>query len=104
MLLARFQATNMSGGKITVNGKDVKTQFGEVRRDLGYCPQYNGFVDSMTGREMLVMFAKLRSLPADCIKRVVDELIEQLDLTKHADRFSGTYSGGNKRKLSTALA
>ena len=98
------KATNMSAGNITVNGKDVKSQFGDVRRDLGYCPQYNGFVDSMTGREMLVMFARLRSLPDDCIKTVVDELIDQLDLVKHADRFSGTYSGGNKRKLSTALA
>ena len=98
------KATNMSAGQISVNGKDVRSNFGEVRRDLGYCPQYNGFVDSMTGREMLHMFASLRSLPRTCIDEVVQELIEQLDLTKHADRYAGTYSGGNKRKLSTALA
>jgi len=98
------KATNMSAGQISVNGKDVRRNFGAVRQDLGYCPQYNGFVDSMTGREMLHMFASLRALPKSCIDDVVQELIEQLDLTKHADRYSGTYSGGNKRKLSTALA
>lgn len=50
------------------------------------------------------MFGRLRGIPEQNLPGAVEELIEQLDLTNHANRLSGTYSGGNKRKLSTALA
>ena len=46
----------------------------------------------MTGRELLVMFANLRSIPTASIPTVVDEFIEQLNLTDHADRLAGTFA------------
>jgi len=50
------------------------------------------------------MFGRLRGVPETQLPVVVTELIALLDLKKHADRMCGTYSGGNKRKLSTAIA
>ncbi len=96
--------TPMTSGYVTINGLDLSKDMAAVRRLIGYCPQYNGLVDLMTGREMLEFFARLRGVPEDAVKGTAERLIEEFDLTKHADRGCGTYSGGNKRKLSTALA
>jgi len=94
----------MSQGEITVDKLDLRTNLRVIRQQIGYCPQYNGLVNTLTGREMLYMFGRLRGIPEHNLQGAVEELIEQLDLSTHADRLSGTYSGGNKRKLSTALA
>ena len=50
------------------------------------------------------MFGRLRGIPDEQLPPVVDELVELMDLKNHAGRMCGTYSGGNKRKLSTAIA
>ena len=58
----------------------------------------------MTGRETLTMFARLRGVPSSNVSGLVNELLEQLTLTPHADKVTKAYSGGNKRKLSLGLA
>ena len=58
----------------------------------------------MTARETLTMFARLKNLPERAIPRVVRSLLEKVTLTPYADRVCGSYSGGNKRKLSLAIA
>ena len=61
-------------------------------------------IDLMTGRETLKMFARLRGIHPSRVDSVVDELINRLTLTPHADKISESYSGGNKRKLSLGIA
>jgi ABC-type multidrug transport system ATPase subunit len=58
----------------------------------------------MTGRETLTMFARLRGVQKDQIEVVVQNLMDRLTLTPHADKVSEAYSGGNKRKLSLGIA
>ena len=58
----------------------------------------------MTGRELLTFFAGLKGLQRNSIPANVDRLIRLLNLVKHADKPCKTYSGGNKRKLSVAVA
>ena len=58
----------------------------------------------MTGRETLTMFARLRGVPPEQVSTLVDDLLERLTLTPHADKITKAYSGGNKRKLSLGLA
>ena len=58
----------------------------------------------MTGRELLTMFARLKNLDEAALPGLVQSLIEQVTLTPFADRVCGAYSGGNKRKLSLAIA
>jgi len=96
--------TGISGGKITLDGFSVRTQLKAVRQRLGYCPQYDGLIETLTGRELLTLFARLRGIKEEHIGTAVSDAIQHLNLNAHADRLSGTYSGGNKRKLSTAIA
>jgi ABC-type Na+ transport system ATPase subunit NatA len=58
----------------------------------------------MTGREHLLMFGRLRGIQSNELPVIVDNLLERLGLVEIQHRQAGTYSGGNKRKLSTAIA
>ena len=53
---------------------------------------------------MLVLFARLRGIPWSAVDSEVESLIEMTDLQNHAYKCTETYSGGNRRKLSLALA
>jgi len=75
-----------------------------ARKLMGYCPQFNGLQPNFTAREHIEFYASIRGMPAEMIPAVTNELLERMDLMKYADRQAGTYSGGNKRKLSVALA
>ncbi|CAC5380658.1 ABCA3 [Mytilus coruscus] len=94
----------MSSGNAYLDGISVTENITEVRQRLGYCPQYDALIDQMTGRETLYMFARLRGVQENVIPEVVGGLITSLLLQKHADKLVKAYSGGNKRKLSTAIA
>ena len=58
----------------------------------------------MTARETLWFYGRIRGIKPESLLRKVDKLIKQVGLTNFADRTSGTYSGGNKRKLSLAIS
>ena len=94
----------MSGGTAYIKGLDISKNIKKAQQMMGYCPQFDALIDQMTGRETLRMFARLRGLKAECIEQCIDELITLLDLTPHANKMTRAYSGGNKRKLSTAIA
>ena len=75
-----------------------------MRRRLGYCPQQDPLLELMTGRETLLMFARLKNLPEARIGALVAAMLRQTSLLPYADVVAGAYSGGNKRKLSLAIA
>jgi ATP-binding cassette subfamily A (ABC1) protein 3 len=58
----------------------------------------------MTARETLTMYAKIHGLPGHEIPSLVDNMLQMIGLGKFADKQCGPYSGGNKRKLSLAIA
>ena len=93
-----------SSGTATISGFGIKTNLREVQQRIGYCPQFDALLERLTGVELLTMFARLRGVPEGMIPQLVQAEIKRLDLTKYAKKRSGTYSGGNKRKLSTAIA
>jgi len=94
-----------TSGTATVNGFDILTHMQDVRKEVGYCPQFDPLLDLMTAREHLTMYARLRGMTdAQQIHDKVSLLLEQLTLTMYADKPAGGYSGGNKRKLSLGLA
>ncbi|XP_036624096.1 retinal-specific phospholipid-transporting ATPase ABCA4 [Trichosurus vulpecula] len=94
----------VTSGDATVAGKSILTQISEVHQNMGYCPQFDAIDDLLTGREHLYLYARLRGVPTDDIKRVANWCIQSLGLSPYADNVVGSYSGGNKRKLSTAIA
>ncbi|KAI4590742.1 hypothetical protein MJG53_001791 [Ovis ammon polii x Ovis aries] len=96
--------TPVTSGDATVAGKSILTNISEVHQSMGYCPQFDAIDDLLTGREHLYLYARLRGVPAEEIERVTNWSIQSLGLSLYADCLAGTYSGGNKRKLSTAIA
>lgn len=94
----------MSNGDIFINGISVSKNKHAAQRQLGYCPQFDAVLEKLTAREFLTLFCRLRGRPEACIRSEVQELMDKLLLSRYADRRIETYSGGNKRKLSTAAA
>ncbi|KAM9790018.1 retinal-specific phospholipid-transporting ATPase ABCA4-like [Neosynchiropus ocellatus] len=96
--------TDVSGGEASVAGYSILTEILDVHQNMGYCPQFDAIDDLLTGREHLHLYARLRGVPEAEIARVAEWGIQKLGLSEYAGRCAGTYSGGNKRKLSTAIA
>ncbi|XP_049520879.1 ATP-binding cassette sub-family A member 17-like [Dermacentor silvarum] len=71
---------------------------------LGYCPQAGALLEKLSAYETLYLFGRLRGVPEDKLAAVVENTIDLVDLREQAARICNYYSGGNKRKLSTAVA
>ncbi|ETK91973.1 hypothetical protein L915_04575 [Phytophthora nicotianae] len=93
-----------SRGTATLGGYDILTQQLEVRRQIGYCPQFDALFDLLTVREHLELFGAIKGIPQASLDRVVMEKIQQLNLGDFEHKLAGSLSGGNKRKLSVAIA
>jgi ABC-2 type transport system ATP-binding protein len=86
-------------GELRVLGRDVVTEPAAVRRDIGLAGQFAAVEPAMTGRENLEMTARLFGHGRRAARRAADVVIDQLGLGEVADRRSGTYSGGQRRRL-----
>ncbi|CAF1095920.1 unnamed protein product [Adineta ricciae] len=95
---------SMTDGNAYVNNNSVIKHLDKVRQDVGYCPQFDALDVLLTAREHLYFYARLRGIKEKNISFIAECLLKQLGLTLWADRPSGHYSGGNKRKLSTAIS
>ncbi|XP_056155293.1 retinal-specific phospholipid-transporting ATPase ABCA4-like [Lampris incognitus] len=95
---------DVSSGEATVTGHSILTNILDVHQNMGYCPQFDAIDELLTGREHLHLYARLRGVPEYEISRVAEWAIQKLGLSEDAGCSAGTYSGGNRRKLSTAIA
>ncbi|KAG8519196.1 LOW QUALITY PROTEIN: Phospholipid-transporting ATPase ABCA7, partial [Galemys pyrenaicus] len=94
-----------SGGEVVLAGHSMAQEPGAAQRCMGYCPQSDAVFELLTGREHLELFARLRGVPeAQVVQQTASLGLVRLGLSQYEDRLSGTYSGGNKRKLATAVA
>ena len=91
-----------SGGSATINGFDVATQSAAVRESVSLTGQFAAVDEVLTGRENLVLVARLRHL-ADP-GGIADGLLERFSLADAAARNVGTYSGGMRRRLDIAMS
>ncbi|XP_035855343.1 retinal-specific phospholipid-transporting ATPase ABCA4 isoform X2 [Sander lucioperca] len=95
---------DVTSGEASVAGHSILTNILDVHQNMGYCPQFDAIDELLTGREHLHLYARLRGVPEPEISRVAEWAIQKLGLSEYAGQSAGTYSGGNKRKLSTAIA
>ncbi|MCU1344937.1 MAG: daunorubicin resistance transporter ATP-binding subunit [Acidimicrobiia bacterium] len=86
-------------GSLTVCGFDVARQPDEVRQSIGLAGQYAAVEGAMTGRENLVMVARLFGQERRAARKNADRVLEQLNLSDAGDRLVRTYSGGMRRRL-----
>nr|XP_019968362.1 PREDICTED: ATP-binding cassette sub-family A member 1-like [Paralichthys olivaceus] len=96
--------TVVTSGEAFLAGKSILREIHEVHQNMGYCPQFDAINELLTGREHLELYAVLRGVPEKEVCDVADWGIRKLGLLKYADKAAGSYSGGNMRKLSTAMS
>jgi len=89
-------------GTATVNGFDVAVKPDYVRQSISLTGQFAAVDEILTGRENLIMIAKLRHLKNP--RQVADDLLNRFGLTDAADRRVSTYSGGMCRRLDIAMS
>ena len=92
-----------SGGSATVAGCDLLTQPDRIRERIGYVGQAGGSDREITGRSELVFQGRLYGTSLGAAQKRAAELITMLELEVCADRKTGTYSGGQKRRLDIGL-
>ena len=89
-------------GNVTVNGFDVVSKPDNVRQSISLTGQFAAVDEILTGRENLIMIARLRHLSNP--HQVADDLLKRFSLTDAADRKASTYSGGMRRRLDIAMS
>jgi len=89
-------------GNVTINGFNVSSKPDSVRQSISLTGQFVAIDEILTGRENLVMIAKLRHLKNP--RQVADELLKRFGLTDAANRRVSTYSGGMRRRLDIAMS
>jgi ABC-2 type transport system ATP-binding protein len=90
------------GGSLAVNGFDVATQAADVRESISLTGQFAAVDEILTGRENLVLVAKLRHLEDP--GRIADDLLARFSMTDAAGRRVVTYSGGMRRRIDIAMS
>ncbi|CAH8631228.1 unnamed protein product [Schistosoma intercalatum] len=93
-----------SSGHIIVVGHDLNRNLRKAQQSLGYCPQFDALLPYLTGYETLQLFARLRGIQEGLLNTEIDQLLSDLKLTDLAHVLVSRYSGGNRRKLSVAIA
>ena len=89
-------------GSATVAGFDVSTHPAEVRGSISLTGQFAAVDEILTGRENLVLIARLRRVPE--ARAAADALLHRFQLSDAADRRVATYSGGMRRRLDIAMS
>ncbi|MFI6603643.1 ABC transporter ATP-binding protein [Nonomuraea sp. NPDC050536] len=89
-------------GTAGVHGYDVATQPADVRESISLTGQFAAVDEILTGRENLVLVARLRHLKNP--GKIADDLLKRFSLTEAGARKAATYSGGMRRRLDIAMS
>ncbi|XP_045502150.1 ATP-binding cassette sub-family A member 2-like [Colias croceus] len=89
-------------GQIFANGNHLGKMPGQYLNSLGYCPQFSGMDEFLTGRENLVLLMTLRGLNDQDTANEAQAWIDVVGLAKYSERPVSGYSGGCSRRLGAA--
>jgi len=91
-----------TSGTAVINGYDVTKQADGVRHSIGVIPQAMTSDLELTVQENLVIFAKLYGVPREKRKKLIDDLLEAVELTQWRDKQVRNLSGGMRRRVEIA--
>ena len=91
-----------TSGQALISGYDVTTNPKHVRENIGYVQQESTVDEYLTGRENLILQAKLNHIPKTEINARIDEVLELIELADKQDQAVVTYSGGMRKRLDIA--
>eukprot|EP01083_Nonionella_stella_P215648 775984_1 len=101
MLCGMVQPTS---GNAFIGDLSLTDNLDEIRRHLGFCPQHDILFPSWTVTEHLLLYGRIKGILEDQLPVVVNQLLKDVDLEVKAGALVHTLSGGQKRKLSVAIA
>jgi ABC-2 type transport system ATP-binding protein len=96
ILCGLFPAT---GGKLLIDGKDLRTELASVKNMIGIVPQDIALYPTLTARENLAFYGSMYGLHGKDLKDKIDIWLKKLGLTDASNRRVSTYSGGMKRRV-----
>lgn len=91
-----------TSGNASVAGYDVAFQPKKVRENIGFVQQEITVDEYLTGRENLLLQARLNHIPKDQIAKRIDDVLELIDLSDKQNQAVITYSGGMRKRLDIA--
>jgi ABC-2 type transport system ATP-binding protein len=91
-----------TSGKAFVAGYDVITQAKQVRQNIGYVQQEISVDEYLTGRENLILQARLNHIPKNLVEKRIDEILDLIELKDKQNEPVITYSGGMRKRLDIA--
>jgi len=91
-----------TSGQALISGFDVMTNAKQVRQNIGYVQQETTVDEYLTGRENLLLQAKLNHIPKGETDKRIDEVLDLVELSDKQDKSAGTYSGGMRKRLDIA--
>ena len=92
---------NQTSGHIEVLGE---VEMERIREKIGVCPQHNTLYEDLTVEEHIELFATFRGFEGERLQEEIDTLIKDVNLEEKRDEYSKNLSGGQKRRLSVAMA
>ena len=93
-----------TAGEIRINGTPVNSNTNDLRRLIGYMPDFFGVYEDLVVWEYLDFFARCYDLPSRRRAQVIEELLELVDLTEKRDAYVHTLSRGMRQRLCLAHA
>lgn len=93
-----------TSGTAIVGGYDVRTQYEEIKRHIGYMSQKFSLYEDMTVRENIRLFGGIYGMRDQAIRCKTDELLDKLDIAQYADRLVASLPLGFKQKLAFSVS
>jgi len=93
-----------TSGDALVEGLNIRSMMRKIYTIMGVCTQHDHLWDTLTAREHLMFYGRLKSLQGLELEEAIKASLEAVQLMGHIDQAAGTFSGGMKRRLSVAIA
>ncbi|KAF9353628.1 ATP-binding cassette sub- A member 5 [Mortierella sp. NVP85] len=97
-------AESPSSGHGTIEGLSVVPYHENLRSIIGICPQFDVLWPKLTPRDHLKLFGRIKGVAPEHLDMAVDQMLNEMGLAEFSNKRSKTLSGGNKRRLSLAMA
>uniref|UniRef100_A0A453KNR9 ABC transporter domain-containing protein n=1 Tax=Aegilops tauschii subsp. strangulata TaxID=200361 RepID=A0A453KNR9_AEGTS len=98
--------TKPTSGTAYAHGMDIRMDMDDIYTNMGVCPQHDLLWETLTGKEHLFFYARLKNLKGAALVKAVNDSLKSVTLFHGGvgDKQVGKYSGGMKRRLSVAIS